>query len=536
MKWSLIMKSKIVFFLIFSMMLIGCSEINNNSTGDDPDNDRDELVLAIGGEPDDGFDPTAGWGLYGSPLFQSTSLSYDQDFNIVHDLAINYDVSVDGLIWTIELREDVQFSDGEPLTSEDVVFTFETTKNSGSIIDLSNLDKVKAINGNTVEFTLKQPDSTFIHLLITTGIVPKHLYDEGYNEKPIGSGPYQLVQWDKGQQLIVEANPYYYGHEPYFQKVTFLFLSEDAAFAAAKAGEVDIASIPTTFAEETIPGMELVNVESVDNRGVMFPFVPSGEKTAEGYPIGNDVTSDIAIRKAINIGIDRNALVEGVLNGYGTPAFTIADKLPWWNPETAFEDNKIEAAKEILEEAGWKVNENGMREKDGMLASFSLLYPADDMTRQSLSMAFAEMVKPLGIEVETEGHSWNELEKRMFSEPIMMGWGSHDPIEIYNLYSSKTKGIDYYNTNYYSNETVDNYLDKALRATTQEEANTFWKKAAWDGETGYSVKGDAPWAWLVNIDHLYLVNENLDIGEQKIQPHGHGWPITDFIQHWQWKN
>lgn len=122
------MKNNVVFLLLLSIMLVGCNDINNNEESNITDKERDELILAIGGEPEDGFDPTTGWGLYGSPLFQSTLLSYDKDFNIVHDLATNYEVSDDGLTWTIALREDVQFSDGEPLTSEDVVFTFETTK------------------------------------------------------------------------------------------------------------------------------------------------------------------------------------------------------------------------------------------------------------------------------------------------------------------------------------------------------------------------------------------------------------------------
>src|SRR5690606_7796646 len=116
-------------------------------------------------------------------------------------------------------------------------------------------------------------------LLVTTGIVPEHAYDENYREHPIGSGPYQLVQWDKGQQIIVERNPHYYGKEPYFKKLTFLFLSEDAGYAAAKAGEVDVVSIPSSFANEKVPGMKLIQLESVDNRGVMFSFVPSGEMT-----------------------------------------------------------------------------------------------------------------------------------------------------------------------------------------------------------------------------------------------------------------
>ena len=78
-------------------------------------------------------------------------------------------------------------------------------------------------------------------------------------------------------------------------------------------------------------------------------------------------------------------------------------------------------------------------------------------------------------------------------------------------------------------------MDKAIRAKTPEEANTWWKKAQWDKEHGFSAQGDAPWVWLVNINHLYFVNEKLEIGEQKVQPHGHGWPITDFILDWHWK-
>ncbi|WP_373895072.1 ABC transporter substrate-binding protein [Virgibacillus sp. CBA3643] len=527
--------NKLLLILLLPLLLIACSEDSENNTDDANDTTKDELVLAIGGEPDDGFDPTTGWGRYGSPLFQSTLLKQDQDFNIQHDLAENYEVSDDGLEWTVEIRDDVQFSDGEALTADDVVFTFETAADSGSIIDLNNMETVEKVQDDEVKFTLKEPQSTFIYLLVSTGIVPEHLYDDNYNENPVGSGPFQLEQWDKGQQLIVTANPHYYGETPEFQQLTFLFLSEDAAFAAAQAGEVDVASVPPAFAKEDISGMNLVELDSVDNRGIMFPFVPEGEETDEGAPIGNDVTADETIRKAINIAVDREALVDGVLEGFGTPAYSVADNLPWWNPDIVFEDDQMEQAKQLLDEAGWDENENGVREKDGLEAAFTLLYPADDQSRQSLSIAFADMIEPLGIDVATKGKSWSELETLMYSHPVMMGWGSHDPLEMYNLYSSETRGIGYYNANYYANETVDDYMNQALSATSLEKANEYWQKAQWDGETGFSAKGDAPWAWLVNLEHLYFVDENLEIGEQKVQPHGHGWPVTDFIEQWHWK-
>lgn len=495
----------------------------------------DELVLAIGGETDGGFDPTTGWGMYGSPLFQSTLLKFDEEFKVENDLVTDYEVSEDGLTYTMEIRDDVQFSDGEELTADDVVFTFETAKDSGSVIDLSNMEKVEATKDTEVVFSLKEPDSTFLTTLVTTGIVPEHAYDDNYKDKPIGSGPYELVQWDKDQQLIVEANPNYYGDTSDFKKLTFLFLEEDAAFAAAKANEVDVVAITPSFAKEDVPGMELVSMDTVDNRGIVFPYVEAGEETDDGIPIGNDVTADKAIREAIDIGVDRDGLVDGLLDGFGTPAYSVADHLPWWNEETAIEDNQVEEAKKLLDDAGWKESADGIREKDGVKAAFNLLYPSGDEVRQSLSIAVADQIKELGIEVTTEGMSWNDLGENMFSNPVMMGWGSHDPMEMYNIYSSTTKGDDFYNTNFYGNETVDEYMEKAMRATTPDEANEYWKKAQWDGETGFSSKGDTPWAWLVNVQHVYLVNEDLDISAQKLHPHGHGWPATDFIEKWHWK-
>jgi len=498
---------------------------------------REELVVALGGEREEGYDPTTGWGRYGSPLFQSTLLARDDDLNIINDLATNYEISDDGLVYTVKIREDVKFSDGQPLTAEDVVYTFETAAKSGSVVDLTVLEKVQALDEHTVQFVLKQPMSTFINLLITMGIVPKHAHGENYAYNPVGSGPYKLVQWDRGQQMIVEYNPYYYGKKPYFKRITFLFLEEDAAFAAAQAGQVDVAAVPHTLAENQVSGMKLLAVRSVDNRGICFPCVPAGSVDEEGNPVGNDVTNDIAIRKAINVAVDRRALVEGVLKGYGSPAYTICDRLPWWNPETVIQDADPEGALRILEEGGWQdADGDGIMEKGGRKASFTLIYPSSDQTRQSLAMAVADMIKPIGIDIKVEGKSWDEIERLMHSNAVLFGWGSHTPMEMYNVYHGKNKGREWYNTNFYHNAVVDAYMDAALTALGEEESLDYWKKAQWDGRTGLSARGDAPWAWLVNIDHCYFVNEKLDTGKNRIEPHGHGWPITANILYWKWRD
>ncbi|MEI7025369.1 ABC transporter substrate-binding protein [Paenibacillus sp. y28] len=496
---------------------------------------RDQLILAVGSESETGFDPTTGWGRYGSPLFQSTLLKQDNEMNIIHDLATGYDVSADGFIWTVKLRTDAKFSDGQPVTAADVQFTYETSAKSNSVLDLTVMKSVEAVDNATVKFTLKEPQSTFVYLLARTGIVPKHAYGKDYAGKPIGSGPYKLVQWDKGQQLIVEANPEYYGKKPVFKRLTFLFLSEDAAFAAAKAGQVDVSYIPASFSKQQVAGMRLEAVHSIDNRGIAFPVVKSGARNKDGSPVGNDVTADIAIRKAINTAIDRKALVNGVLEGYGTPAYTVNDGMPWWNPQSVVPDNDLKAAQQLLGDAGWKdADGDGILEKAGLKAEFNLLYFAGDITRQSLAIAAADMIKPLGIKMNVNGVSRDEIKKQMHANAVLFGWGSQDPLEMISIYSSKYRGIDYYNTGYYSNPVVDGYLEQGLRAASPEAALEFWKKAQWDGQTGLSAKGDAPWAWLVNIDHLYLVKDGLDIGKQRLHPHGHGWPVTDNIEEWTW--
>lgn len=524
-----------ITMLASSLLLGGCSSKQAENSQSEEKEAKKELVLALGSEPDGGFDPINGWGRYGSPLFQSTLLKRDQDMNIINDLATGYEVSEDGLTWTVNIREDAKFSDGQPLTSEDVVFTFEKLMESSSTVDLTFVDSVTSKSDYSLEFKLKSPRSTFISNLIATGIVPKKSYTSEYYQNPIGSGPLVLVQWDKGQQIIVKPNENYYGQKPNFDKITFLFLEEDAAFAAAKAGQLDMTAIPPSYASQKIEGMKLTEVSSVDNRGIMFPTVKSGEADADSNPIGNDVTSDLAIRQAINVALDRQAIVDGVLEGYGTKAYSICDKMPWWNEETVTTDNDVDLAKKILADGGWiDADGDGILEKDNIKAEFNLVYPSGDQLRQSLAMVVADMVKPIGINIVIEAKTWDEIEAVLHKDAILMGWGSQDPLEMYNVYSSKMKGVEWYNPGYYENQKVDEYMEKALQARSEEEANEYWKKAQWDGETGLSGKGDVPWVWLVNRSHLYLVNDKLDIGKQQIQPHGHGWPLTSNIEQWKW--
>jgi len=527
-----------VGLFLLSQMWAGCAQNAAERTAFDPKlaGSSDQIVLAIGGEREEGFDPTLGWGRYGSPLFQSTLLRRDENLEIVNDLATGYTVSQDGLTWTVTLRKDAVFSDGKPVTAADVAYTFNQAARSGGLVDLTALKEAVAIDTHTVELRLQKPQSTFVNRLITLGIVPQHAHGPDYARKPIGSGPYRLVQWDEGQQLIVEANPLYYGQTPGIRRLVFLFLEEDAAFAAARAGQVHVVSVPQSLAKQTVKGMKLHAIPSVDNRGLMFPFPPkTGATTPKGYPIGNDVTSDLAIRKAVNFAIDRQALVDGVLEGYGSPAYGPVSGLPWEEPTAKIEDNNPDLARQILAEGGWSDKDgDGVVEKNGLRAEFTVLYPANDSIRQALALAVAEMLRPVGIRVNVEGKSWDDIIPLMHSNVVLFGWGSHDPTEVYNLYHSKAAQGGFFNAGYYANPFVDRMLDLAMEAPSEAEAIPFWRAAQWDGKQGFTAKGDAAWAWLVNLDHTYFVHECLDIGQPQVQPHGHGWPITANITRWKW--
>lgn len=499
--------------------------------------ERKELFVSLGGEPNDGFDPTVRWGNHDTLLFQSSLLVYDNNMNLQSDLAAGYTVSDNGLEYTFKLREDARFSDGQQFTAEDVVFTFEKAAKTSLFIDYSNLESVRALDDFTAVFTLHEAQSIFPHLVLRQGIVPAHLYtEETYSENPVGTGPFKLVRWDRGQQVIAERNPYYHGKQPYFEKITFAFLSEDASLAAAKSGTVDVIMSSPVLETGDIPGMKLHVVEALDARGICLPTLPVGAVTREdGKMVGNYVTSDIAIRKAVNLAIDRQLMVDGVLNGYGQKAYTECDNAPWGNPEAAFDDNNPEEAAKVLESAGWIDQDgDGIREKNGIKAEFKILYPASDSTRQSLAVVVADMLRNIGIKANPEGHSMDEILTMVYADPYVIGTGEMNPMVSYKQYSSKFAGKSTNNSMYYSNPTTDDYFAKALAATDQELANELWKSAQWDGEDGTSGRGKAPAAWLVNLDHLYYANEHLDIGNQRLHGHGTTWQLVRNIEEWKW--
>lgn len=527
--------------VLVTVLLLGCGGESAERSGRSRDGDSVVIALDPGSEPEAGFDPAYGWGAgehVHEPLIQSTLTVTNTDLTIGYDLATGYSVSEDGLTWQVTIRNDVKFTDGEPLTAGDVAFTYNTVKETSSVNDFTMLDHAEAADDTTVIFHMTRPFSIWPYTMAEVGILPEHAYDSAtYGTEPVGSGRYILKQWDKGQQVILEANPDYYGEAPKMKQVTILFMEEDAAFLAAQSGQVDLAYTSATYSEEEVDGYTLAAYESVDNRGLNLPAV-SVTTDSEGRTVGNDFTSDVLVRRAINIGVDRQEMIDHVLNGYGSPAYSVCDQLPWYNEasEVAYDP---EGAAALLDEAGWALGEDGVREKDGVQAKMNLLYSNGDSVRQALAADFADQMEELGIICTIEGVGWDTAYDRALSEPLLWGWGAHTPMELYNIYhtieGNTVDGKDMAQYSPYANETVDTYMDQALAESDLEEAYTLWQQAQWDGTTGVTQEGDIPWVWLVNIDHLYWVRDGLTVAEQKIHPHGHGWSIVNNVDQWEWE-
>lgn len=503
---------------------------------------KDELVISVGTSFDSGkFDPKQRYGSHQQHrLTHSSLLKYDVDLNLIGDLAEDYSITEDGLEWSFTLNPNVKFSDGNPVKAEDVVFTYEMLKEDGIAFDLSFMGSIKKTDENKVVIKLTEPRSIFVSQVTEIPIVPANHYDENYTKNPIGSGAYKVVEYREGEQVIMEANPHY--HKPLnFKKLTFLLLKEDAAVAAAKTGELDICATPPRYADQKIDGMVVQACESIDSRGITLPTLPSGNKGlihGVEVEVGNDVTSEVAIRRALNVGLSRNDLCELALSGYGKPAFSVCDGLPWFNEDIAIKDGDIEAAKKILEEDGWSDTDgDGIVEKDGKKASFKLYYNAQDQLRSDLSIGVADQAKAFGIDIEAVGSSWDEIFKVGKANAVLWGGGRHHPGPLYNNYSSELIDVGYNNMPQFSDPVVDANLEKAMKSANILESYEYWKKVQWDKETNSGVAGNmsAPMVWLTRIDHVYFVREGLDLGRQQVHAHGHEWGLFNDMDTWGWK-
>ena len=547
-------RKSLILSLIVSMSLLitGCNNAKETNVGDNSkdknsisttadtagSSSKDSITVYVGNNIfESSLDPVKGAMSYGYSFTNNALTRVNPNSEYEGDLAESWNISEDSLTYTFNLKKDIKFHDGSDFTSEDVVFTYETVKNNqadNENVDLTRLKDVEAIDDYTVKFTLSEPYSPFFDSIALLGIVPSDAYDsEDFDKSPIGTGPWKVVQYNTDQQIIVQAYENYYEGTPKIKQVTFVKMDSKSAFSNAKSGQLDIVMVDPNYSTETIDGMHLENLETMDVRNISLPCLPEQTMTdrdGNEITVGNNVTSDIAVRKALSIGINREQIIENALNGVGKKATGFTTNLSWGNP-LVYDDNQKEEAEKILEEAGWiDSNGDGIREKDGVVCEFDVYTSSNDEQRYLLGSAVAEDAKELGIKINVKQGTWDELTVKARTCGIVWGWGQYSPTVLRSLlYSDLFLSGGYDNTIGYSNEQVDKLINEAIDSNNQEEAIEKWK------EVQTVSSEDYPYLYIVNIEHSYFVNDSLDISidTQIPHPHGHGAPIICNMKDWK---
>ena len=526
----------IALLCLGAVVLTGCG---GSSSGSGSGTDGDGISIYVGETIfDSSLDPVKGAFSYGYPVINNALTKVTPESTYAGDLALDWEVSSDALTYTFHLREGVTFHDGSDFTAEDVVFTYNTVKeNQGGndSVDLSRMASVEATDDHTVVFTLTEPYSSFLDQTACLGIVPSDGYDSRtFDTMPIGTGPWKVIQYDTAQKMILGANEDYYGGAPSIEQVTILDMEEDAAIASARSGELDLAMVSPNYVNEEIDGMHIENLETMDVRQISLPVTPQESYRTESgdtVTVGNDVTSDRAVREALSIGIDRQTIIDNALNGIGKPAEGFTDNLEWGNTES-YEDNRKDEARALLEAAGWEEGKDDIYEKDGLRCEFTVYAPSGDTARYQLAQAVAEEAEKIGIKIDVDQATWDELDTEAFTSGVVWGWGQYDPVVLRNLfYSGAFTGTGTANTVRYSNAEADRLIEAALDANSREASVEAWKQVQ-------SVTADDyAYLYIVNIEHSYFVSDDLDISvdTQIPHPHGHGAPVINNMNQWTLK-
>ncbi|MFD0295268.1 ABC transporter substrate-binding protein [Streptomyces sp. NPDC127118] len=506
-----------------------CSRPGGPDGGGSGSGAADSAVVGIAYEPDS-LSPLLGYGKDGNSKIFDGLLTLDDGMKLRPALATALpEVSDDGLTYTYRLRKGVKFSDGEPFGAQDVVFTYRTIldekTNNASRTELDAVKGVEAAGDDTVVFTLKYPYAPFAQRTVLP-IAPEHIAGKQdvntgeFTTHPIGTGPYLLTKWSKGEKIAFKANPGYWGGVPKVKKFTMAVIKDDDVRATRlRSGELDGAILPPNLAKGFArgSGTRTYAATTYDYRNVTLPT-------------HNKVTGDIAVRRALDVAVDRKAMVDSLLNGEGRPAYGPVPTDSAWFTKGTERPHDLAAAKKILDDAGWKPGKDGIRTRDGVRAAFPLWYLTGDKLRQDHALAYASDAKKAGIDITTEAGTWEAIEPRMKQDAVLAGGGSPaDPdFDQYTLLKSSLAGDGFNNMAWYDNKAVDRALESGRRSGDSAE-----RKAAYDTVQRELVKNPG-YTFLTHIDHLYVVKDRFGPLTTQVEPHDHGlasgpwWNVEDW--------
>ena len=386
-------------------------------------------VVAVGAQGQDGgkqvvFDVGDPQGIDSmSPLIGVTVAAYEawniqyatltdkaaKDFSIMPGLAKSWESSDDGQTWTYKLRPNMKWSDGKPLTAEDIAWTVNTARKEEWINHFAVTQNLtaEAPDDTTVIIRSDVPDPKLP--IMDVYILPKHIWGgmsqadrEDYDGTDgVGSGPFVLEEFKKGQFARFRANPNYWGGRPAVDKVVLRkFNNPDAMVAALQTGELDAADdISTTGFRQLEKDPNIVTVEGY--QGAMGEIAING---GDGLKKPHPALADPKVREAIGYAIDRETIVNRALGGVGAPALTLSTSPdPRWTPDIAdgvLPSFDLDRANAILDEAGYEDTDgNGIREMPGggEPLNFRYMVRSDSVNARPIAEFFTDWLREIGI-------------------------------------------------------------------------------------------------------------------------------------------
>ncbi len=522
------MKQLSIIILAFSVISLIACDIQNTSQNstESPNvssNDYEKsnkyqsqgtLIVARASEPE-WLNPVAGHQHADSDIAIFRGLfKRDRNNIIVGDMADDWQIDQDGRTYTISLRPNIRWHDGAPFTAEDVQFTLETILNpknhSNKRKDFLYIESIEIVDPLTVRINLTKPLSSLLSKL-TLGLIPKHVLDgkdfntdEFNNARPVGTGPFKLKEYRRGEYLILEANKDFYDGAPKLQRVIYKFLPDpNVRLLQLKKGEIDVARLNPKQLAAIKPedGIRTEVVDTADYLVMMFNF---REKLFQ----------DVRIRRAIQCATDRNALVQGALMGYGYPAHGPLQFNTVSKPELGSCNNNLELSRTLLADAGWEIGQDGLMQKNGQKMSFPIFVMANDPIRQDLAVLLSQQLRKAGIDAPVQVRDYSTFKIKQVPAFILGGGLPGEPDEDVYPYFLSSNAKHGSNFSGYNNPEVDKLLEQGRATLNAQEQQTIYQKLQTE------LIKNPPYNYLVYLKHVYGVRDRANGFAHKVFGHG----------------
>lgn len=406
----------------------------------------------------------------------------NENFDYVGELAREIQTSPDGTAISFVLRDDVKFHNGKPMTSADVKYTFDELFKSGGFKSGAFFDTVadkkephitaiETPNAQTVVFQISRPalKNQLLSNLVTIPIVPEGTVENQKNA-PIGSGAFKFVNFDQSQNIVeLQANSDYWEGAPKIQKLRVKTVSDaNSLQAELQSGNVDLAPLPTNLSPDTLKSLDQnPNLKVEQFKGSNIQYL--------GFNTQSPVIENVKVRQAIAYAIDREKIINDLLFGQATIAYSILPTESWaYSPGTQYNYDPLKA-RQLLQEAGYK-NE---------LIKFK--FSAGQSAVSQYSQVIQNALNEVGLNVQIEPLESNVLRQQLSQGQFQMNtgiWvgGNQDPIFFRDLFSTakipseKTK-VSCCNRSRYSNPEFDAIIEQAFNETDRGRAKELYAKA-----------------------------------------------------------